>query len=192
MSKTVTYDDAVSRVGAAKFGAEWIGNLTHREEWLLQSFAPPKTTPVYGNYVARQVTAPGFMNYFAGDTDRRPQFPGNDAEYSEASKRSAFRQWQLEEVNQWLSRRDFPTDGSALDLTRFKLAYAKAFEATKDPKGHQQSQPTKNSDEWHVARIVKQALVVRPYVLEHDKDISGPNPEAKVRRLQYKVQKRRL
>ena len=31
----------------------------------------------------------------------------------------------------------------------------------------------------------------RPYVLAHDKDVTGPSPEAKVRRLQDKAKKRR-
>jgi hypothetical protein len=48
-----------------------------------------------------------------------------------------------------------------------------------------------NSDQWHVDRIMEQGLPVRPYVLAHDKDVIGSNPEAKVRRLQDKVKKRR-
>jgi len=53
------------------------------------------------------------------------------------------------------------------------------------------SSNAETSDEWHVDRILEQGSPVRPYVLAHDKDGTGPSPEAKLRRLQDKAKKRR-
>ena len=51
--------------------------------------------------------------------------------------------------------------------------------------------PACGNDEWHLAAIEEIKADVRPYVLEDEKNIQGASLEAKIRRLQDKMKRRR-
>jgi hypothetical protein len=113
---TISYGEALERVGRALYGKDWIGRLSHRERWLLDA-SPIK--PAKGSIL------PG---HFIVNTDIQLT-PELSAELGAAKDRQRRMQAQYGLVKQWLERRGWRSR-RPISKAQFERAVAAIQSAT--------------------------------------------------------------
>jgi hypothetical protein len=108
--------EAGKRVAHVRYGDEWIGRLTRREEFLIKRYGGPQTTSVITPINSSAFSLSG---------------PLRD-ELDHALFRREWKNEQYEWVEQWFEDHGFDPDHDELDRDAFELAFEKAFGSAAD------------------------------------------------------------
>ena len=166
MAATIPFPDVVRKLGPALFGQDWIGGLTKREQWLLER-GP------HGGWTGSMM--PGGATYTARDA----YSSSGDLEYDAARKRRDFRDWQLEQISDWLDEEGVTiTPGQDVDLVdkeQFESGFARAFAKQPRPlKPPPRAALQRAFDQWRAQTLQTGVLLKEEAALEAMRSFLGP------------------
>jgi hypothetical protein len=119
----VSMNEAVGRVGAAIYGAQWIGALTERERWLIARYVDGSSKPQASSIVS------GMVSYTVGG-HRWAELPVDPALVAEVERALDRRDWhevQCERAFDWLESHSFDVDAQSIAGEALAREMAKDF-----------------------------------------------------------------
>jgi hypothetical protein len=119
----ISIDDAVARVGRAKFGERWIGWLTEDEDWLYRRYVEGTAAREASSIIPGMIT---FMSTEGGI--RRWDWPDALRKEIELARNQHDRmEDQYAQVDEWLEEHDFDPNAERLPAEAFFAALEREF-----------------------------------------------------------------
>jgi hypothetical protein len=181
MSESISWSEAFTRVGRAKYGSEWIGRLTEREQYLIDEYCVVTVSE------ARSSILPGHASYLADGKSvwfkRSPLGATLQDEVGCADDRRRWKVVQDEYVMKWLADNGFSyprvnlSDLESKLITQFSVSGTGGTE-NRTRTGTAKSKPAKKSDkdkENEALEIAKTFVVdgVAPNLKTHTTSVMG-------------------